>query len=154
MVTIDPDKSIASFTQLKKSNRMEGQNGNDFDRLFNKLVGETTTEPSGLGTSTLVSDIRPSQFNNPSPPDASGVVDRVQQLLDTMETYQQKLIGGRTTLKEIEPLMNTMAGQGESLAEFSKEIKNEDELRAIVNQSLTLVSVEIARFKNGDYNDA
>ena len=154
MVTIDPDKSITSFTDLKKSHRAEGQNGNDFDRLFNKLVGDTTTEPSGLGTTTLISDIRPSQFDNPSTPDASGVVERVQQLLDIMETYQQKLIGGRTTLKEIEPLMNTMAGQGESLAEVSKKIENEDELKSIVNQSLTLVSVEMARFKNGDYNDA
>jgi hypothetical protein len=47
------------------------------------------------------------------------VVDQVKRLIDTMEVYQQKLIENGTTLKDIQPLVQQMKSESESLSATS-----------------------------------
>ena len=152
MVTIDPDKSISTFSDVKTAKRVDGNAKEDFGKLFSDLVEEKQA-PEGESVSPFAgSGIRPSQFDSPSPPASNAVVDQVQHFLDTMQTYQQKLDDGSTSLREIEPLMNTLAEQSRRLTAIAEHIGSEDALKTIVNQSLTLASVEIATFRSGLYN--
>ena len=81
------------------------------------------------------------------------IVDRVQQLIDTMGVYQQKLTDSGATLKDIQSLVQKMATQSESLSATSNAVEGQKSLKTIVNHSLTLASMEIAKFNSGYYND-
>ena len=81
------------------------------------------------------------------------LVDRVQRLIDTMGAYQQKLIDSGATLKDIQSLVQKMANESESLSAKSNAVEGQQRLKTIVDQSLTLASMEIAKFNSGYYND-
>jgi hypothetical protein len=70
-----------------------------------------------------------------------------------MEGYQQKLIEKAATLRDIQTLVQKMASESESLGAVSKTVAEQDGLRAIIDQSLMLTSMEIVRFNSGHYND-
>lgn len=153
MVTIDPDKSISAITELKKSKALEKTGTREFDAIFRQAIDIKGAEYVQMESTSSIADIRPAQFETQKTPSASMIVDQVRHLLDTMEAYQQKMIENGATLKEIEPLMDQLAGQSETLTAISKDVGEDDDLKTIINKSLMLSSVEIARFRSGIYND-
>jgi hypothetical protein len=70
-----------------------------------------------------------------------------------MADYQRKLIENGATLKEIQAVVDKMASQNESLSAISGAIGEKERLATIVNQSLMLSSMEIAKYNSGFYND-
>jgi hypothetical protein len=154
MVTIDPDKSISDITGAKKVQQQDKTDNNEFSAVFRQAAGNQRPETSQqLEPASSVSGIRPVQFENKVMPATNAIVDHVQQLLDTMEAYQQKLTESSATLKTIQPLVDKIAFQSETLAAKAKEAVGVDDLQTIVDQSLTLSSLEIARFRSGQYID-
>jgi hypothetical protein len=81
------------------------------------------------------------------------VVDQVQRLIDTLAHYQGKLIEKGTTLKEMDGLVRQMETQSASLAAAFDQVGESGKLKAVVNQSLMLSAMEIAKYNNGHYND-
>ncbi|WP_319409936.1 hypothetical protein [uncultured Desulfosarcina sp.] len=153
MVTIDPEKSILNITEQKKTeNRSHLQKG-EFDAIFKQAVDSTEDKGVKMESTPFMSQIRPGQFATESLPSTNVVVDRVQQLIDTMGVYQQKLIDSGATLKDIQPLVEEMTFQSESLGATSSAVEGQESLKTIVNQSLTLASMEITKFNSGYYND-
>lgn len=153
MVTIDPEKPILTITEHKKAeNRSHAQKG-EFDAIFRQAVDSTKGKGVEIESTSFISQIRPAQFTTESMPSANTIVDRVQQLIDTMGAYQQKLIDSGATLKEIQTLVEKMASQSESLGAASSVVEGQESLKTIVNQSLTLASMEIGKFNSGYYND-
>jgi hypothetical protein len=57
------------------------------------------------------------------------------------------------TLKEIQPLMERMASHNERLGAIANAAGDQKDLGTIVDQSLMLSSMEIAKYKSGLYND-
>jgi len=153
MVTIDPDKSISAITGPKKGQQQEKTDNHEFAAVFRQAADTQCPEPAQPEPASSVSDIRPVQFENKVMPATNAIVDHVQQLLDTMEAYQQKLTESSATLKTIQPLVDKIAFQSETLAAKAKEAVGVDDLQTIVDQSLTLSSLEIARFRSGQYID-
>ncbi len=153
MVTIDPDKSILNIPEpIGAKNRPNGPQG-EFGEIFRQTMVSTKSKVAETESAPPVSEIRPAQFSSELLPPVNMVVDRVQQLIDTMGVYQQKLIDQGATLKDIQALVQKMASQSESLSATSNLVKGEEKLQAIVNQSLTLASMEIAKFNSGYYID-
>ena len=79
------------------------------------------------------------------------LVDRAQRLIDTMGAYQQKLIDSGATLKDIQSLVEKMATESESLSAATNAVAGQKRLKTIIDQSLTLASMEIAKFNSGHY---
>lgn len=153
MVTIDPDKLVLNILEQNRAKSLPNGQKGEFDAIFRQSIDSTEFKGAKTESSPLVSEIRPAQFSSESLPTANMVVDRVQQLIDTMGVYQKKLIDQGATLKDIQALVQKMASQSESLSATSRTVKGEERLQAIVNQSLTLASIEIAKFNSGYFND-
>lgn len=153
MVTIDPNKSISTMSALKKTESGEKTGKDEFDAILRQAVGTAPTKPAGIETTPFVSEIRPAQFETQTMSSSNMIIDHVHGLIETMEAYQQKLIENGATLKEIEPLLDKMNDQSQSLSAVLKGMENEDQLRSIADQSLMLSSMETVRFKSGLYND-
>ncbi|MCB2146670.1 MAG: hypothetical protein KQI81_09370 [Deltaproteobacteria bacterium] len=153
MVTIDPEKPIFNITEIKKAeNRSNVQKG-EFDKIFRQAVDSTEGKEVKIESTPYISPMRPAQFATKSSSSTNMVVDRVQHLIDTMGAYQQKLIDSGANLKEIQTLVEKMTSQSESLGAASSAVEIQESLKTIVNQSLSLASMEITKFNNGYYND-
>ena len=154
MIGIDPDKSVSPIMDRTKVESRQKTEKNAFQNFFQQAVGSAKTEDSQIESTPFISEIRPVQFETQATPSTDLIVNQVGHLIETMEAYQQKLIDNGATLKDIEPLIDKLASQSESLSSISKDVGMEDELKSIVDQSLLLSSKEIAQYKSGQYNDA
>jgi hypothetical protein len=153
MVTIDPDKPILNITEQKGvSDRAKTPSG-EFGSVFRQAIESTEIKAAGTESAALISALRPARFIVEAPPTTEMVVDRVEQLIETMAAYRQKLMESGATLKEIQPLVGRMSSQSESLTALSTAVAEQENLGAIVNQSLMLASMEIAKYNSGYYND-
>jgi hypothetical protein len=153
MATIDPDKLILNIPEPNRTKSLPNGHQGEFDAIFRQAVDSTEFKGAKMESAPLVSEIRPAKFSSEWMPSANRVVDRVQELIDTMGLYQHKLIDPGATLKDIQALVQKMTSQSESLSATSNTVEGEERLQAIVNQSLTLASMEIAKFNSGYFND-
>lgn len=153
MVNIDPDKPILNIPEPTSNKIQPKEEKSNFDAIFRQTIDSKPIKTAKTESAGHVTQIRPPQFSNQSLPSGKMIVDRVQQLIDTLGIYQQKLIDPSATLKDIQPLVQKMSVQRESLTTASRTAEGQDGLNAIVSQSLTLVSMEIAKFNSGHYND-
>ena len=153
MIGIDPDKIILPVSDQKKVANQQKTEKNEFQNVFKQAVNSTKTEDNAVVSTPYASDIRPAQFETQTASSTNMIVGQIDQLMVTMETYQQRLLESDATLKDIEPIVEKIAKQSEFLSAISQETKMEDDLKTIVNQSLSLSSKEIARYRNGHYND-
>ena len=153
MTGIDPDKILSPITDQKKVQSRQKTDKNEFQNYFQQAIGSATTENSNVESAPFISDIRPVQFDLMAGQSPSTIVDQVARLIDTMESYQRQLNESSATLKDIDPIIEKLARQRDSLSAISQNADVEDELKAIVSQSLSLSTKEVARFKSGHYND-
>lgn len=154
MVTIDPNHPVSGIADLKRNESSTRGESSGFDTILQETVGKT--EPQAASTETqsvLLSNVRPAQFDVQTSPSGKMLAEQVEQLIDTMAQYQQKLADEGATLKTIAPLVEKMAQQNESLGTVAATDDSPDGLRTILDQSLALSSMEIARFRNGQYNE-
>lgn len=153
MTTIDPDKLIQPISGPKAVNGRSKPQEGDFKAVFQQAIDTPTIKPAKAESAVFVSDVRPAQFAAQPQPSTNMVVDRVQRLIDTMAEYQNKLIENGATLKDMHGLVQQMASHSESLAAAMEEMGESENLKAIVNQSLMLSSMEIAKYNGGSYID-
>lgn len=153
MVTIDPNQSILDITELNQTKSRSKDQKGEFEALFRQVVDSTKIKGSQPESTGCISEIRPARFSTEPLPSANMVVDQVQRLIDTMGVYQQKLIEDGATLRDIQSLVQKMASQSETLSAASSAVEEQESMKTIVNQSLSLASMEIAKFNSGYYND-
>jgi glutamine synthetase adenylyltransferase len=153
MVTIDANKPIQPLTKTGNTDRPSKSQGEGFDAVFRQEMTGKTTAPATTESSSQVGGIRPAWFANDNHGAASRAFDRVEQLIDTMAAYQNKLIDNGATLRDIHSLVQQMSSQSESLEKLADKMDASDNLKTIVNQSLMLSSMEISKYYNGHYVD-
>jgi hypothetical protein len=83
--------------------------------------------------------------------DSQITLDRVENLIDLLDQYRQKLSDPRITLKKIDPLIREIDQQKEKLAPVLDSLPDGEKLRDIVNKTLVTASLEITKFYRGDY---
>ena len=152
MVTIDGDKLVGKLDPAHRVSNRPKANIGHFAKVLQSAVQTSAGRPPDLQPAVMIDHIRPAQFETQGSVSADGVLKRVTRLIDTLDRYQQKLSEKGFTLKALQVLVADMTSQSESLRSLAGEVEKRDELRAIVDQSLMLSSVEIARFDGGYYN--
>ena len=98
-----------------------------------------------------ISSISPIQLNMISPAQNGSIIDRVENLLNVLDEYHQKLKDPHFTLKEIDPLVKQMEKEKENLAPVLDSLVEDDGLKDILNQTLVTSSLETIKFNRGDY---
>ena len=151
MVTIDPDKLVTGIPNLKRTEPSTAGQDGTFKAVLKETVGETEDSHAAADMSAAVSAIRPAQFSAQPSPTRAMIVDQVEALIDTMATYQQKLVEEGATMKTIAPLVEKMERQTKQLGTIANAAQEQGALKPILEQSLAVSSMEIARFKNGFY---
>ena len=83
--------------------------------------------------------------------DKSKVVERVHQFLNLLDDYRQRLGNRQMSLKEVEPVINRLETENENLKPVLESLGDGDELKEILNNTLITASLEIIKYRNGEY---
>lgn len=130
-----------------------GKDGTDaaFGKMLDDaMAGAAANSPAAAGTATITGTV-PVGLHPMGPGAETPLVDRVENFLDTLDAYQQKLGDSRCALREIDPLVRQMETEAEKLMPAFRDLSDDDGLKAILDQTLITASLEIARFNRGDY---
>lgn len=155
MVTIDPNRSIQPMVESRTESDQAKPAAGGFDMIFKQAINSEEPRSCSAEPTLAASDIRPARFS-PQTEGGTGVsvVDRTEQLMDTLEAYREQLDAIGATMKDVEPLVQQMASQSEVLASMSQSEQGaDDKLQGLVDQALMLSSMEIARYNGGHYNE-
>ena len=153
MVTIDPDKPIGKLTAPQKTPAPNQTQKGGFDAIFRETLVAPPIPVAAAESTALTAAVLPAPFAGAPDRSTPMMVDRLQRLIDTMEAYQQRLMAGDATLKEVQPLVERLEKHSRPLSALSEFAQQPDDLVIMVNQALMLASMEVARFKSGHYND-
>jgi hypothetical protein len=83
--------------------------------------------------------------------DSARAVHRLDAFLDLLDGYREKLADPRVSLKRLDAVVKRMDQGRADLESLARSLPEEDGLRDIVNHSLVTASLEIIKFRRGDY---
>ena len=148
---VENNENIQKSLYPEKINKNEKAQGIDFGAVLKNEVEKSSNVISGNQKMPSMSSISPIQLNMVSPAQSGSIIDRVENLLNILDEYQQKLKDPHFSLKEIDPLVKQMEKEKENLAPELDSLVEDDGLKDILNQALVTSSLETIKFNRGDY---
>ena len=148
---VENNENIQKSLYPEKINKNEKVKDIDFGAVLKNEVEKSSNEISGNQKIPPTSSISPIQLNMLSPSQNGSIIDRVENLLNVLGEYQQKLKDPHFSLKEIDPLVKQMEKEKENLAPVLDSLVEDDGLKDILNQALVTSSLETIKFNRGDY---
>ena len=71
--------------------------------------------------------------------------------MNLLDNYRRLLADPQVTLRQMEPLLNTIEQEKTQLSWVLDSLESEDGLKDIVNRTLVTASLEIVKYNRGDY---
>jgi len=148
---IENNQNIQKSLYPEKINKNENAQGINFGAVLKNEVEKSSNAISGNQKIPPTSSISSIQLNMLSPSQNGPIIDRVENLLNILDEYQQKLKDPHFSLKEIDPLVKQMEKEKENLAPVLNSLVEDDGLKDILNKALVTSSLETIKFNRGDY---
>ena len=132
-----------------KAQPMSGEK--EFGVILNETVEKKSTVALASMQTTFVNSLPGFQPAPPSPSDHQFTANNIEDMINLLDQYRDKLADPRITLKQIDPVIMEMSREMENLAPVLDSLPAEDGLRNILNQTMVTISLEISKFYRGDY---
>ena len=138
----------------KTTPKKEDSNDKQFTEILKESLSPTQkSEPVSQNhrilRSTPVVNIQPAMTLQEN---KSTVVERVYKLLTVLDDYRIKLGDPQMSLKEVDPVVKQLESENENLKPVLESLADGDKLKEILNDALVTASLEVIKFKRGDYN--
>jgi hypothetical protein len=118
------------------------------DILKEKLAPAPGAAAPGIGLS-LVAPIQLIQSVAEAP--ANSLDGRVERYLDLLDDYRRQLADPRMSLKGLDTVVREMEAGKDELAPALGSLPDGDGIKDILNRTLVTASLEIIKFRRGDY---
>lgn len=123
----------------------------EFGIILNKAVEKKTTASLASMQTTFVNPLPGFQPATLSSSDHQFTANNIEDMINLLDQYRDKLANPHITLKQIDPVIMEMSREMEKLAPVLDSLPAEDGLRNILNQTMVTISLEISKFYRGDY---
>jgi hypothetical protein len=118
------------------------------DILKEKLApAPGATAASGIGLSLAA----PTQIQSVAEAPANRLAGRVEHYLDLLDDYRRQLADPRVSLKGLDATVREMESGKDALAPALGLLPEDDGIKDILNRTLVTASLEIIKFRRGDY---
>ena len=144
------DLSRVITEQVKKS--LKQGEVTKFDEILQRSIKSAKTQAQKGTDAQAVVGIQGVQAPGIVEEQQGPILERVEQLLDTLEEYQQNLGSTSIPPEELKPLVNRMEDHNKALAAVLVTLPDGDTLKDILNRVLITSVVEVEKFKRGDYS--
>lgn len=124
------------------------------DQGFGAILKETvekTKEEAPVQRLAGVVPLSGIQMNRLQDIEKGSVMKRIEKFLDMIDGYRRNLGNPKVTLRELNPLVEKMQAEKERLTPILDALPEGDALKGILNQALVTSSLEVLKFKRGDY---
>ena len=148
---IETNQNIQKSLYPDISSKNEKAQGKGFKAVLKNEVEKSSNVISQNQKMPSLSCISPVQLNMLSPTQNKSIIERVENLLNILDEYQEKLKDPGISLKEIDPIIKQMEREKKNLAPVLDSIVEGDGLKNILNQTLVTSSLETIKFNRGDY---
>ncbi|MEO0249154.1 MAG: hypothetical protein ABIN58_06340 [candidate division WOR-3 bacterium] len=128
-----------------------GQKGAKFDEVLQQTMQTTEAAARKAESSQAASDIQPSSGIIPDERQKP-ILDRIEQLLDTLEEYQRSLGTSNISSDALQTIVARMEEHNRDLAVILVGLPDGDNLKELLNRVLVTSVVEVEKFKRGDYS--
>ena len=148
---IETNQNIQKSLYPDISSKNEKAQGKGFKAVLKNEIEKSSNVISQNQKMPSISSISPVQLNMLSPTQNKSIIERVENLLNILDEYQEKLKDPGISLKEIDPIIKQMEREKKNLAPVLDSIVEGEGLKDILNQTLVTSSLETIKFNRGDY---
>ena len=128
------------------------------DKKFDAILKDTVKSAATASNATLQTTfINPTPVLQPAPlvpSDQNYATDRIEDMINILDRYREKLADTRITMKQLNPDIKEMTRGMENLAHVLESHPVDERLRNILNRTMVTISLEISKFYRGDYISA
>lgn len=142
---------IIKTGHAEKSAQHKAVETDDFKKILKASVEQTAHQPVKVHQPPASNSLSGVQLQPLSLETKNATVERVDNLLDLLDSYRKQLADPTMTLRKIEPVIQTIIKEKEQLASVLDSVSGEDGLNDIVNRTLITASLEVIKFNRGDY---
>ena len=119
---------------------------------FGDILKEKLTPAPGAAASGISLDlVAPTQLQPVAEAPASRLAGRVERYLDLLDEYRRQLVDPRVSLKGLDAMVREMEAGKDALAPALGSLPEGDGIKDILNRTLVTASLEIMKFRRGDY---
>ena len=148
---IDGHNDIGRSAYADQSTPEKATAADEFKKILEASVDRSKTQAAKVQTAPQPEPLGVIRFTPLSPETRETTVERLDTLLNLLDQYRDQLADPQVTLRQIEPLLNTIAKEKEQLSAVLNTMPDEDGLKDIVHRTLITTSLEVVKFNRGDY---
>jgi len=123
----------------------------EFGRILKETVENTQKPDAGLSQTAFVNPLASVWRTAPGSADPELAIDRIENMIDLLDQYRHKLADPQMNLKQIDPIINEIARENDSLASLAGSLPAADELKNLLERTMVTASLEVTKFYRGDY---
>ena len=148
---IDGNNDIGHSAYADKSKTGQATEADEFKKILKASVDRSKTQAAHIHTAPRPNPLEAVRFAPLSSEARATTVERLDNLLDLLAQYRDQLADPAVTLRQIEPLLNTIAAEKEQLSAVLKALPDGEGLKDILHRTLITTSLEVMKFNRGDY---
>ncbi len=134
-----------------KTNAATKPTGSEFSAVLEETLGNVSGTNTVEQQNAKIEGLSKAQFDFFSNKEDTAI-DQVENYLNLLNAYQEKLGNPDVSLKEISPLLDQMKEEQGRLSAALDSLPEGDGLKDILNETLIISSLETIKFNRGDYN--
>jgi hypothetical protein len=153
MKILNTEQVLKSF-QRESKNNVQSSAGKKFDAILKDTVKNTATGSTATLHTTFINPTPVLQPAPIAPSDQIYAADSIEDMINILDRYREKLADPRITMKQLDPDIKEMTQGMENLAHVLESHPVDEGLRNILNRTMVTISLEIGKFYRGDYISA
>jgi hypothetical protein len=151
---IQNNEQVSKTFQYESNSKVQPPADKEFGAMLKETVKNTTTAALAPLQTTYIKPLAGLQPASSSSSAHRFAADSVEDMINLLDRYREKLADPQATMKQIDPVIREMTREMENLAPVLDSLPADDGLNTILNDTLVTVSLEISKFYRGDYISA
>lgn len=147
---IDNNDQIMKSLYPEETARSQPAGEKEFGTILKETVENATREGAGPRQTAFINPLSGIRLTAPGSPDPSITIERIENMIDLLDQFRDKLADSRINLKQIDPIISKIARENDSLATLENSLPDDD-IKNILNQTRVTASLEVTKFYRGDY---
>ena len=148
------NEQVSKTFQYESNSNIQPPADKEFGAMLKETVKNTTTAALAPLQTTYIKPLAGLQPASSSSSAHRFAADSVEDMINLLDRYREKLADPQATMKQIDPVIREMTREMENLAPVLDSLPADDGLNTILNDTLVTVSLEISKFYRGDYISA
>ena len=148
------NEHVSKIFQYESNSKAQPPADKEFGAILKETVKNTTTAVLAPLQSTYINPLAGLQPVSSSSSAHRFTANSVEDMINLLDRYREKLADARATMKQIDPVIREMTREMETLTPVLDSLSADDGLNTILNETLVTVSLEISKFYRGDYISA